>query len=137
MEMSIFKLAEFGGGADPDDIKGRRECVCCLRVIKIYFKLSGNSAVAIMYQIGDRICIIDRNNKVGVINSISEYRGQNHYVIMLDSGHTTTCAETSIRLEVLDPDPFQLLEQATFQTKTVFSVTSIINKMFGNSNDVI
>ncbi len=90
-----------------------------------------------MYQIGNRVSIIDRNNITGTILSIEQYNHVQFYEIMLDTGISISSTENNIRAFINYQSPFDLLEQANFQNKTVFSVESVINKMYGNNNDII
>ena len=90
-----------------------------------------------MYKIEDRVIIIDRNNESGTIKSINKYGPLTYIGVMLDSNVFVTTIANNIRAKIDNPSPLDLMKQANFQSKEVYIVGGVINKMFGNSNDII
>jgi superfamily II DNA or RNA helicase len=91
----------------------------------------------IMYKINDRVTIVNRENANGIINSIEKAGIIKYYGIMLDNGVFITEVENNIKPRIENPSPLDLFSQANFQSKEVYLVSSVINKMFGNNNDII
>lgn len=90
-----------------------------------------------MYKINDRVTIVNRENANGIINSIEKAGIIKYYGIMLDNGVFITEVENNIKPRIENPSPLDLFSQANFQSKEVYLVSSVINKMFGNNNDII
>jgi superfamily II DNA or RNA helicase len=88
------------------------------------------------FNIGDRVTIIDRN-KNGKIESKFDYNGIQYFYIVLDNGDNTTTTRASIKPEVEKIDPFKMILQSTFKSKSIYLVSSIINKMSSKNNDII
>jgi superfamily II DNA or RNA helicase len=90
-----------------------------------------------MFNINDRVTIINRDNANGIINTIEKAGIIVYYGIMLDNGVFVTEIENNIKPRIENPSPLDLFSQANFQSKEVYLVSSVINKMFGNNNDII
>ena len=91
----------------------------------------------IMYIKGDNVSIIDRNNASGIISIIEKHGPITYYGIMLDTEQFVTTTENNMKPHIQNPSAIDLLGQANFQSKEIYLVSSVINKMFGNSNDII
>ncbi len=90
-----------------------------------------------MYKINDRVTITNREDANGIINSIEKAGILVYYGVMLENGVFVTEIEGNIMSRIENPSPLDLFSQANFQTKEVYLVSSVINKMFGNNNDII
>lgn len=90
-----------------------------------------------MYKVEDRVIILDRNNDCGTIKTINKFGPLTYIGVMLDSNIFITTIESNIRFKIDNPSPLDLVKQANFQSKEIYIVGGVINKMFGNSNDII
>lgn len=90
-----------------------------------------------MFKINDRVTITNREDSNGIINTIEQAGILVYYGIMLENGGFVTETESNIKPRVENPSPLDLFSQANFQSKEVYLVSSVINKMFGNNNDII
>ncbi|OYZ53448.1 MAG: hypothetical protein B7Y11_09960, partial [Sphingobacteriia bacterium 24-36-13] len=90
-----------------------------------------------MFKINDRVTLINRDDIHGIINTVKQSGIITYYGIMLDTGDLVTEMEGNIRYKVENPSPIDLFRQLNYETKEEYIVRTVINKMFGNNNDII
>ncbi|WP_026764590.1 DEAD/DEAH box helicase [Sediminibacterium salmoneum] len=90
-----------------------------------------------MFKINDRVTLINRDDIHGIISTVKQSGFITYYGIMLDTGDLVTEMEGNIRYKVENPSPIDLFRQLNYETKEEYIVRIVINKMFGNNNDII
>lgn len=88
-----------------------------------------------MFEIGQRICLINDKNKRGIVNDTISEEGS--YEIIWDNGDIETLRQKNIQNEIITPTPWERLSNNEFDDYRNFTISTIINKVRNTSANTI